>query len=123
VVESPVELTSSPTAPWLFPHFCQRCWSPAGDYPPCWRPWGPEERDEEKVKDPDLLKVLVGFHLAQVAAPVHVHLGPSCTQSQCTRPILFNPRIMQRLMTFSMDCVHASPRSLADAIAVVACPS
>jgi hypothetical protein len=72
---------------------------------------------------PDLPKVLGGFHFAQVAAPVHVHLGPSCTQSHCTRPILFNPRIMQRLMTFSMDCVHASPRSLADAIAVVACPS
>ena len=62
-------------------------------------------------------------HFAQVAVPVHVHLGPSWTQSQFTRPILFNPRIIQRLMTFSMDCAHASPRSLAEAVAVVACPS
>ena len=62
-----------------------------------------------------------GFHFAQLAAPVHVHLRPSCTQSQFTRPILFNPRIMQRLMTFSMDCAHASPRSLA--VALVACSS
>jgi hypothetical protein len=37
-------------------------------------------------------------------------------------PILFNPRIMQRLITFSMDCAHASPRLLAEAVAVVACP-
>jgi hypothetical protein len=72
---------------------------------------------------PDLPKSPSGLHFAQVAAPVHVHLRPSCTQSQFTRPILFNPRIMQRLMTFSMDCTHASPRSLAEAVAVVACPS
>jgi hypothetical protein len=64
-----------------------------------------------------------GFHFAQLAAPVHVHLRPSCTQSQFTRPMLFNPRIMQRLMTFSMDCAHASPRSFAEAVVVVACPS
>jgi hypothetical protein len=30
---------------------------------------------------------------------------------------------MQRLITFSMDCTHASPRSLAEVVAVVACPS
>jgi hypothetical protein len=72
---------------------------------------------------PDLPKSPSGLHFAQVAAPVHVHLRPSCTQSQFTRPILFNPRIMQRLITFSMDCTHASPRSLAEAVAVVACPS
>jgi hypothetical protein len=59
----------------------------------------------------------------QPAVPIHVHLRPSCTQSQFTRPILFNPRIMQRLITFSMDCWHASPRSLAEAVAIVACPS
>jgi hypothetical protein len=33
-----------------------------------------------------------GFHFAQLAAPVHVHLRPSCTQSQFKRPMLFNPR-------------------------------
>ena len=63
------------------------------------------------------------FHFTQLATPVHVHLVPSCTQSHFTGPILFNPRIMQRLMTFSMDCAHASPRLLAEAVAVVACPS
>jgi hypothetical protein len=42
-----------------------------------------------------------GFHFAQLAAPVHVHLRPSCTQSQFTRPMLFNPRIMQRLITYA----------------------
>ena len=40
----------------------------------------------------------------QAAVPVHVHLRPSSTHSQFTRPILFNPRIMQRSITFSMDC-------------------
>jgi hypothetical protein len=72
---------------------------------------------------PDLPKSPSGLHFEQVAAPVHVHLRPSCTQSQFTRPMLFNPRIMQRLMTFSMDCAHASPRSFAEAVVVVACPS
>ena len=57
------------------------------------------------------------------ATALALDLRPSCTQSQFTRPMLFNPRIMQRLMTFSMDCAHASPRSLAEAVAVVACPS
>ena len=68
-------------------------------------------------------EVLGRFHFTQLATPVQVHLVPSCTQSHFTGPILFNPRIMQRLMTFSMDCAHASPRLLAEAVAVVACPS
>jgi hypothetical protein len=64
-----------------------------------------------------------GLYFLQPAVPVHVHLRPSCSHSQFARPILFNPRIMQRLITFSIDCWHASPRSLAEAVAVVACPS
>ncbi len=71
---------------------------------------GPDEQEE------------ASFYFVQAAVPVHVQLRPSCTQSQFTRPILFNPRIMQRLITFSMDCWHAAPRSLAEAVAVVACP-
>ena len=63
------------------------------------------------------------FHFVQAAVPVHIHVRPSCTQSQFTRPMLFNPRIMQRLITFSIDCWHAVPRSFAEALAVVACPS
>jgi hypothetical protein len=70
-----------------------------------------------------VLAEVLAFHFTQLATPVHVHLGPSCTQSHFTGPILFNPRIMQRLMTFSMDCAHASPRLLAEAVTVVACPS
>ena len=89
------------------------------------RPTEAECPSPARALRPDLLRSAEwgGFHFAQFAAPVHVHLRPSCTQSQFTRPMLFNPRIMQRLMTFSMDCAHASPRSFAEAVVVVACPS
>ena len=107
---------------------------PAGLSSPAYRDWldyviVEDGRDVGRLyvdrhSKPELRRRNAGrFHFTQLATPVHVHLVPSCRQSHFTGPILFNPRIMQRLMTFSMDCAHASPRLLAEAVAVVACPS
>jgi hypothetical protein len=50
------------------------------------------------------------FYFVQAAVPVHVHLRPSCTLSQFTRPILFKPSDHAKvdyLLDGLMACVSA----------------